>query len=126
VFFGYPGEMSSTCGPDTFLDNLISLAGGRNVVTETGQRWPMVSAEFITGAKPEWIISATSCTGGETIAACQAKIIKQSQSDPVWSMLPAVKAGQILVVDSDLLLRPGPRILDALEQVRHALHPELK
>jgi iron complex transport system substrate-binding protein len=126
VFFGYPGEMSMTCGPGTFLGDAIWRAGGFNVVTKEGQRWPTVSAEFIVGAQPEWLLTATACMGGETVAGKRGKLLKQLSSDPVWSTLPAIKQQHIVVFDSDILLRPGPRILDALEQLRRALHPGMK
>jgi iron complex transport system substrate-binding protein len=121
VFFGYPGEMSMSCGPASFLGDLIDRAGGANVVKNKDERWPMVSAEFILAAKPCWLLSATSCTGGESVAARQAKLMKQLKADPVWAALPAVAQGHVLVLDSDVLLRPGPRILDALAAVRKAI-----
>lgn len=126
VFFGYPGEMSMTCGPGTFLNDVIKRAGGVNVVTKEGQRWPTVAAEFIVGAQPQWLLTATACTGGETVADKRAKLLNQLSNDPVWSALPAIKEQHLVVIDSDILLRPGPRILDALEQLRQALHPGMQ
>jgi cobalamin transport system substrate-binding protein len=37
---------------------------------------------------------------------------------------PAVQNGRVYVIDGDLLTRPGPRLVDGLEQIGHALHPE--
>ena len=37
---------------------------------------------------------------------------------------PAVKNGRVYVIDGDLLTRPGPRLVDGLEQIARALHPE--
>jgi iron complex transport system substrate-binding protein len=126
LFFGYPGEMSVTCGPGTFLNDVIWRAGAFNIVTAEGQRWPMVSAEYVIGAQPEWLLTATACTGGETAASKRDKLLRQLTRDAVWSTLPAVQQKHVVVIDSDILLRPGPRILDALEQLRCALHPGWK
>ncbi len=41
-----------------------------------------------------------------------------------WPDIPAVKAGRVIVVDADLVTRPGPRIVDGLEIIARALHPE--
>lgn len=123
VFFGYPGEMSVTCGPGTFLHDLIQRAGGFNIVTADDQRWPMVSAEYIVGASPDWLLTATACTGGETAASKRDKLLRQLGRDAVWSTIPAIAHKHLVVIDSDVLLRPGPRILDALEQLRNALRP---
>ena len=114
VFFGYPGEMSYTCGPGSFLNDLIQRAGCRNVVTDTSERWPMVGAEFIIASDPDVILTATGCTGEEDPAEVRAKLLTTLQADPVWSELDAVKRGRIIVIDSDILMRPGPRLLDAL------------
>jgi iron complex transport system substrate-binding protein len=121
VFFGYPGEMSVTCGPGTFLSDLISRAGGANVLTNDDQRWPLVSAEFVLASQPDWLLSATSCTRGEKPEPKRAALLSQLRKDPVWSKLQAVQAGRVCVIDADVLLRPGPRILDALSQLEQAL-----
>jgi len=124
LFFGYPGEMSFSAGPASFVGDLILKAGASNIVSKSSERWPSVSAEFIVGAKPQWLLTATDCTGKQTVAQRCTELLKQLAADKVWATLPAVKSAQLVVIDSDLLLRPGPRILDALAQLVDALHPQ--
>ncbi len=72
-----------TCGPGTFLDDLIWRAGGfNNVVTRREQRWPMVSAEYVLGAQPEWLLTATACTGGETAASKRDALLQAAGARP--------------------------------------------
>ena len=122
VFFGYPGELSMTATPGTFLDDVIMRAGGCNIVPAGEERWPMVSAEFVVGKNPDYILTATSCTGDDTVDEVRDKLLAELQRDPVWSKLDAVKQGHVIVIDSDVLLRPGPRLLDALRLLKAALH----
>jgi iron complex transport system substrate-binding protein len=120
-FFGYPGDTAYSAAPGSFIDDLFKRAGAVNVVTDPSQRWPRVGAEFILAAKPDWILTATSCTEQEDAAAKRAELLKTLQADPVWSKLSAVQQGQLVVLESDILLRPGPRLLDALHAVNTIL-----
>lgn len=120
-FFGYPGETAYSAAPGSFIDDLMRRAGAANVVADGAQRWPELSAEFILAAQPEWILTATDCTEDEDPKAKQAETLAGLRKDPVWRDLPAVKNGNVVVLDSDTLLRPGPRILDALKQLNRAL-----
>jgi iron complex transport system substrate-binding protein len=126
MYYGYPDELSYTCGPGSFIDDLMTLAGARNVVPAGPQRWPQVGAEFILASQPQWLLLATSCTDHSDLAG-QAIELKQSlATKTLWKGLPAVERQQVLVLDANVLLRPGPRILDAVEDVRAALHPDWK
>jgi iron complex transport system substrate-binding protein len=121
VFFGYPGELSMTAAPGTFLNDVITRAGGRNIVPASEERWPMVSAEFVVGANPAFILTATSCTEAQDAAQVRAKLLAELKRDAVWSKLAAVKQEHVIVLESDVLLRPGPRLLEALRQLNAAL-----
>jgi iron complex transport system substrate-binding protein len=121
VFFGYPGENTLTCGSGSFLDDLISLAGGANAAHGVEGRWPIVSAEFLVATDPDWILTATPCSGSDDLAAAKAELLAELKRDPVWRSLTAVREGNVLVLDADVLLRPGPRIIHALYQLSQAL-----
>ena len=81
----------------------------------------MVSAEFVVGANPACILTATSCTEAQDAEEIRAKLLEELKRDKVWSNLAAVKQEHVIVLDSDVLLRPGPRLLDALRQLKTAL-----
>ncbi|MBN2082251.1 ABC transporter substrate-binding protein [bacterium] len=113
VFYGYPGEMIYTAGGNTFINDLIERAGGLNCAWRlTG--WPAVSAEFLLDANPDYILTGTSCTEDEDPAEVKARLLAELKADQVWRNLDAVQAGRVIVIDADILNRPGPRLLDAL------------
>jgi len=121
LLFGYPGEETLTCGSQTFLDDLILLAGARNIASKAGSGWLSISAEFILASDPEWILTASDCSGEESLQDARRRLLEEMRGDAVWSELSAVCNGNVVVIESDVLLRPGPRILDALEQLQESI-----
>lgn len=107
-----------TYGPGTFGDLLIQRAGGANLVTLAGitDAYPQVSLEQIVATNPAVIILGDSMWGmtPEQVAARAG-----------WDALDAVKNNQVFAFDDNLVSRPGPRLVDALEQLAKLLHPEL-
>jgi iron complex transport system substrate-binding protein len=110
----YNGQFS-TFGKGSFGDELIQDAGGTNIFGSDGDSggYPNVSAESIISANPQAIVLADGLDTS-TIA-----------SRPGWSSMAAVTSGRIYSVNSDLFSEPGPRLVDALEQLANVLHPEL-
>lgn len=121
VFYGYPEEMMYSCAPGTFIGDLIKRVGGKNVINDDGMAWPQVSAEFLFAANPEVILTGTSCVADEDPIAVRERMLVVLRANPVWSRLAAIKQGRLIVIDADILHRPGPRIIDALIQFRQQL-----
>jgi iron complex transport system substrate-binding protein len=92
-----------TAGPGTFVDDLITAAGGRNVFGDLPVNWPTVGMESVLQREPDVIVwprrSEALSEGAEELRHL-----------PGWSELAAVRGGRVLVVDRDLFNRPGPRI----------------
>ncbi|MGE5377974.1 MAG: ABC transporter substrate-binding protein [Bacteroidota bacterium] len=107
-----------TYGPGTFGDLLISRAGGVNLATAAGitDPYPQVSLEQVVAANPGVIVLGDSMWG-VTADAVKAR--------PGWGDLAAVTNNQIHPFDDNLVSRPGPRLVDGLEQLAKLLHPEL-
>jgi len=105
-------------GPGTFGDLLIQRAGGANLVTLAGitDAYPQVSLEQIVAANPSVIVLGDSMWGvtPESVLARAG-----------WETLDAVKNNQIFAFDDNMVSRPGPRLVDGLEQLAKLLHPEL-
>jgi len=100
-------------GAGTVQDELIRRAGGVNVAASAGRGWPHLSIEFAIAAAPEVIID----TGMESAGG----------SDTFWRAfpsLPAVRDGRVSGFAGDALLRPGPRIGEAVETLARRIHPE--
>ena len=103
-------------GRDTFIADALRRAGGRSVV-DTKAEWPHVSMEEIVRLQPEVLVFA-SAHAGDT-----QRDIDALRTRPGWKNLEAIQHGNIVVV-SDAINRPAPRMVDAIEHLARALHPE--
>lgn len=107
-----------SAGPGTFIDALITLAGGANLVTLAGisDAYPQVSLEQVVATPPDVILL------GDAMWGTTPEMVGQR---PGWETLPAVSAGKVFAFDDNLVSRPGPRLVDGLENLAKLLHPEL-
>jgi iron complex transport system substrate-binding protein len=96
-----------TVGKGSFADDLIFLAGGRNITEET-KMYPRLGMEEILKRSPEVIIVSSMNPKGD--------YEKTLQEWTRWKTLPAVQQGRIHLVDSDLIDRPSPRIIEGLKK----------
>ena len=105
-----------TFGPGTFMDLLISKAGGKNVGSVLGSPWAQISLEELVVQNPDLIILGDSNYGvtAEAVAARAG-----------WADLSAVKEGHVYPFNDDLASRPGARLVDGLEELAKLIHPEL-
>ncbi|MEW6029327.1 MAG: ABC transporter substrate-binding protein [Chloroflexota bacterium] len=105
-----------TYGPGTFGDLLISRAGGFNIASQVTDPYPQLSLEQIVTDNPSIIILGDSMWGvtPESVAV-----------RPGWESVAAVQNGQVFAFDDNLVSRPGPRLVDGLEQLAKLLHPGL-
>jgi iron complex transport system substrate-binding protein len=104
-----------TAGPGTFVDLIISRAGGTNIGKSLTSMWPQISLEKLVVANPAVIILGDSAYGTTPAS------VKQRSG---WSGLAAVQTGQIYPFDDNLVSRPGPRLVDGLEALAKLLHPD--
>lgn len=106
-------------GPDSFIGQLIALAGGETIVTAEMGDFPMLDPEFIVAQDPDMIILA-SAPYGESIETLQAR--------PGWQGLSAIADGRVVELteaQNDLTARPGPRIADVVRFFAQMFHPDL-
>lgn len=105
-----------TPGPDTFYSTLISMAGGKNVGDALSAAWAQISLEELVIQDPDIILL------GDSLWGITPESVGEREG---WSSLTAVKEGNILPFDDNLLARPGPRLVDGLEALAQVLHPEI-
>jgi iron complex transport system substrate-binding protein len=101
-------------GGKNFIDELITLAGGKNIAGDTAQPWLNLPDEYVVVKAPQVIIEAGM--GSE-----------RDQAAKHWADLksiPAVQQGRVFRYPSDKILRPGPRIGEGLEEIARLVHPE--
>lgn len=107
-------------GPGTHLDDMVKLAGGENIAGDATISWPQYSLERMLQKDPEVIVCPSGHINGEEMTS--ARILSDLRRSQAWSGTTAVKRGNVLAVDDDLLTLPGPRVVDGLEQMAAAIH----
>ncbi len=105
-------------GGGSFGDEVIRDAGGSNVfgANTSGQGFPQVSDESVIAANPQVIVLTEDPQFGGTPQAVYAR--------GAWAGIAAVKNKRVYGMDPNIISRPGPRIVDALERMAKLLHPE--
>ena len=105
-----------TSGPGTFIDSLISMAGGDNLGAVLEGAWAQISVEELIAQDPDIILLGDFIWGGVTPEDVAAR--------GGWEALAAVENGQVFPFDDNLVSRPGPRLVDGLEALAQLLHPD--
>ena len=116
VFYEVWHDPYMTTTDQTFIGELINLAGGVNIFADLDEDYPTISAEEIIDADPQVILGPSS--HGDQLTA---EMIAAREG---WSGLSAVKNNRVYVIDGDILSRDGPRVVDALEDIAVALYPD--
>ena len=116
TFFHELDNTYFTAGPGSFIADLYDQLGAENIAESTGQPFPQMSAEAIIAADPQVIILADEDAGesADTVAA-----------RPGWGAIAAVQDGRVHVISPDIVSRPGPRLVEALETLAGFLYPEV-
>jgi iron complex transport system substrate-binding protein len=103
-----PGGLGNliAVGPGTWLDELLALAGGDNVLAASGVRYPKITAEEVVRGQPDVILDVGKA--GDTAA---------------WKTVdvPAVRDDRVRLLDAPYLMAPSPRLREALAAVAQAL-----
>ncbi|MBU3184075.1 ABC transporter substrate-binding protein [Clostridium estertheticum] len=108
--FGKSGDF--TAGKDTFIGNMIDMAGGENAAKDVvGWKY---SVEKLVEKNPDVLICSKLYGSKKGIEATNG-----------YKDLKAVKSGKLLEVDENIITRQGPRLADGLEAIAKLIHPEL-
>lgn len=116
---GYTPPPPYVVGGGSFENEVLEDAGGANIFaskTDNGG-FPSVSVESIIAANPQVIILTEDPQyGGDP---------QQVYTRAGWSGIAALKSHRVYNINPDIISRPGPRLVDALEQIAKLLHPDL-
>ncbi len=107
VYFEIWDTPMQAAGHNSYIGDMIKAAGGDNIITDMSE-FPVVNSETVLNADPDVIVISYPLTNKESIANRSG-----------WQTLRAVRNKQIYALDQDLLIRPGPRNLEALELLRN-------
>ncbi|HKZ51987.1 MAG TPA: cobalamin-binding protein [Candidatus Acidoferrales bacterium] len=105
-----------TVGSDTFLNDVLSRAGAESVTANLHQDWPRLSLEFVIERDPDYLVLPRTF-------GLEAALARLAEGPP-WGQVRAVEERRIVWLE-DAVLRPGPRIVEAIEELARALHPEI-
>jgi len=118
VFIQIGSNPVVTAGGNTLCNRLIELAGGVNIYGDVKIRYPRCGIEDVIARKPDFII-ISSMEKGEDFSRVKSEWLR-------WKHIPAVAGGRIHIIDSDLIDRSSPRIVDGLEEIVGIIHPEVE
>lgn len=118
VYYEVYSDPLMSAGPKTLIGQLIELAGGRNIARTAETDYPKFSAEAIIKANPEIIIFPR-------FHGTASLTVEQVKARSGWEEISAIKNNRIYSIDANIISRPGPRVVEALEQLTQMIHPEL-
>jgi iron complex transport system substrate-binding protein len=109
VFVQISNDPLFTIGRDSFLTEVLEHAGGTSATNDVPTAYPKLSKETAMALNPDVIILSDSDDNREP--------------NDVFKNSPAVKNGRVYRINADIISRPGPRLVDAIEQIAKDLHP---
>lgn len=126
VFYQVWDEPLMTAGEGSFINELITLAGGENIATDGDGAYPQYSVEAMVEKDPEIYIAPAHTAENLTLNPEEMKELKNIiKSRPGYDVITAVKNDKIELLDPNIVSRPGVRIIEALELFAKAIHPEV-
>jgi iron complex transport system substrate-binding protein len=102
--------------PGTYIHDLIETAGGVNVVRDRTAPYPRIGWEQVIAWAPDVIVLPEHREGERQ--ALPERMLR------AWRTVPAVRTGRVVSMPSDPINRPGPRIVQGVELLARAIHPE--
>ena len=111
VFYELDGSDPSkpwTPGKGTYMDLLLTMAGGENIGSTAGEGWLQISQEAILSADPQVILL------GDAAYGITPEMVAERSG---WSGISAVTDSRVYPFDDNLVSRPGPRLIDGLELI---------
>ena len=111
VYWEVWNEPFVTCGKNSFINDIIYAAGGKNIFDDLDADYPMVSQESIIAKNPQVIIIPDA--NGVSVQ----NVIQRNG----WENLAAVKLMNVSLIDSNISSRPSPRIIEAVKLVEKIL-----
>lgn len=118
VYYEVYSKPLMSAGNQSIIHEVITLAGGRNIFADISERYPKISDEAVVERDPQVILHPKQ-HGSEDIAG------DVFVNRPVWEKITAVKEDRIYRIEADAISRPGPRLVDAIEEVAALLYPDL-
>lgn len=118
VYFEIWPDPLTTGGAKSFVNSLITMAGGKNIAGDVDQDWVNLSPEMVLARDPK---VAILCHHGSSL-----QTVEEFKSRKGWEQVSAIRDNRIgLVVDENTVVRPGPRVVEGFEFLAQMFYPEL-
>ncbi len=119
VFYLLWHDPLMTVGSSTSIHELIVLAGGISIAQGLGEEYPTIGLETVINEDPEVIVAGTGHGEGANLP------YQFVLTEPRLSETQARLNSRVFEINTDLVGRPGPRMVDGLEQLSRMIHPEI-
>ncbi|MHB1456039.1 MAG: ABC transporter substrate-binding protein [Armatimonadota bacterium] len=111
VLFTVQSDPLWAAGPKTFVDEMITIAGGRNLASDIKPGFNQFSTEMAVSRNPDVIIITFRgdkhlFTGGQ------------------WGVTNAAKKHRVYEINPDITVRPGPRLINGMREIAKMVHPD--
>lgn len=118
VYYEVYSDPLMSAGRDTFINEIITLAGGTNIFGDVEESYPQISAEVVAERQP-MVIFFPDYHGTADL------VFDNMAGRPGWESVPAVINNRIYAISDDTFARPGPRVVEAIEEAARLLYPDL-
>lgn len=113
VYYEVANQPLMTAGGNSFIGELVTRAGGENVFDDLDSPYPTINSEEVVRRDPEIILVPDRKDARRTIVTRDG-----------WQTIDAVQQDRVYVIDEDIVSRAGPRVVDGLESIARAIHPQ--
>lgn len=117
VFYEVYSDPLMSAGAGAFIDEIISLAGGENIFGDVADNYPQISAEEVADRQPDIILFPD-------YHGTSGMVLEEMAGRPGWESVPAVENKNIHAISDDTFARPGPRIVEAIEEAAELFYPD--
>lgn len=111
-----PAPQIYTTGKGTFMDEMLTIIGAKNAAGDQ-EGWPQMTEEAVVKLNPDVIVT--------TYGYYVDKAVDQVLARKGWENVSAVKNKRVYDVHSDLVSRPGPRLVEGVEELAKAIYPDV-
>ncbi len=118
VFYEVYSDPLMSAGKGAFINEIISLAGGENIFADVEDNYPQISAEEVADRQPDIILFPD-------YHGTSATVLDEMSGRPGWESVPAVENENIHAISDDIFARPGPRIVEAIEEAAALFYPDI-
>lgn len=118
VYFEIWPDPLTTGGSKSFVNSLITTAGGRNIAGDVARDWVNLSPEMVLARNPQ---VAILCHHGSSL-----QTVEEFKNRTGWGQVSAIRNNRIgLVSDENTVVRTGPRVIEGFEFIAKLVHPDL-